>query len=216
MQLWIMRLAFLFLVTQGLRADAVFSTFGPGDSFLNGGFWMVGGPLPEEIAASFVPSQDFTLQSIDFAVALLSGTDNHIVVDLAAGPAAPGAPIESFSVTNLPTVPAVVTVDSISHPGLSAGVRYWVVLSAPDPTNTSVGWNQNDQGVVDLSSRQDDGPWVDLGTEVLTPAFDVIGTPVAAVPEPSNWALLALVLAHQITMFARRRGEHRSGKLTRP
>jgi len=216
MKLWIMRIAFLFLATRGLHADTVFTTFGPGDSFLNGSSQMVGGPLQEQIAASFVPSHDFTLQSIDFAGALLSGTNSQITVDLAAGPAAPGAAIESLSVTSLPASPAVVTVDSISHPRLNAGVRYWVVLSAPDPTNTLAGWNQNDQGVVDLSSRQDGGPWLDLGTEVLTPAFDVIGSPISAVPEPSTWALLALVLAQQITTFAYRRGEHRLGKLTRP
>jgi len=216
MQLWIVRLAFLLVVIRGLHADTVYTTFGPGNSFLNGGLWVIGGPLQQEIAASFVPSHDFTLQSIDFAGALLLGPDSHVTVDLAAGPVAPGAPIESFSVTSLSASPAVVTVDSISHPRLNAAVTYWVVLSAPDPTNTLAGWNQNDQGVVDLSSRQDGGPWSDLGTEVPTPAFDVIGTPITAVPEPSNWVLLALVLAHQIITFTRRRDEHSSGKLTRP
>jgi len=209
-------LALVFLCIGCLRADTVYSTFGSGDSFISSGFWTVGGPSQDEIAASFVPSANFVLESIDFAAGLLSGTDNHIVVDLAEGPLAPGPPIESFDVTGLTGSSAVVTVDSISHPLLSAGATYWVVLSAPDPTNTMAGWNQNDQSLVNLSLRLDDGPWFPLGTEVLTPAFDVIGTPVAAVPEPSPAPLLALLLACQIGTFTWRRSKRRIGKLTQP
>jgi len=195
MKQWIALLALSFLGAAGLRADTVFSTFGPGSTFFTG-VWMVGGPPEDEIAASFVPSHDVTLDTIDFAASLLSGTDNDLTVDFAAGPSAPGAPIESFTVTTLAASPSIVTIHSVLHPLLSAGVTYWVVLSAPDPANTSVGWNLNNQGFEGVSSRQDDGAWAALGNEVPSAAFDVLGTPViATVPEPSSVPLVALLFA---------------------
>ena len=204
MKQWIALLALSLLGAAGLRADTVFSTFGPGSSFFTGGTWMVGGLPEDEIAASFVPSHDFTLDTIDFAAALLSGTDNDLRVDFASGPSAPGAPIESFTVTSLTANPSIVTLHSVLHPLLSAGVTYWVVLSAPDPANTLVGWNLNDQGFEGVSSRQDDGTWSALGNEVPSAAFDVLGTPVnATVPEPSSVALVALVVACAFAMAPR-------------
>lgn len=196
-------LALSFFVTAGLRADTVFSTFGPGNSFFTGGVWMVGGLPEDEIAASFVPSHDFTLNAIDFAAALLTGTDNDLTVDIAAGPSAPGAPIESFTVTSLAASPSIVTVHSVLHPLLSAGITYWVVLSAPDPANTLVGWNLNSQGFEGVSSRQDDGTWSALGTEVPSAAFDVLGTPVnATVPEPSSVTFVALLFVCKFAKLA--------------
>jgi hypothetical protein len=202
----ILLLALSFFGTGALFADTVFSTFGPGQSFFTGGVWMVGGQPPEEIAASFVPAQDFTLETIDFAAVFLSGTDSQVDVSLAAGPSAPGTPIESFTVSGLSTVSAVLTVNSASHPQLDAGVTYWVVLSALDPAATLAGWNQNDQGFVGVSARLDGGAWFDLGTEVLTPAFDVLGVPtIPTVPEPSTWSLVTLVIACQLAVFMGRR-----------
>jgi hypothetical protein len=202
----ILLLALSLFGTGALFADTVFSTFGPGQSFLTGGVWMVGGQPPEEIAASFVPAQDFTLETIDFAAVFLSGTDSQVDVSLAAGASAPGAPIESFTVSGLSTIPAVLTVNSASHPQLDAGVTYWIVLSAPDPAATLAGWNQNDQGFVGVSARLDGGAWFDLGTEVLTPAFDVLGIPaIPTVPEPSTGPLVTLVIACQLAVFMGRR-----------
>ena len=195
-----------FCGTGGLFADTIASNFGSGQSFLTAAVWMVGGQPPAEIAASFVSSQDFTLETIDFAAVSLSGAVTGVDVSVASGSSAPGATIESFAVSGISGKPSVLTVESALHPLLDAGVTYWIVLSPLDPTAPLVGWNQNDQGVVGVSARFDDGAWSALGTEVLMPAFDVLGTPlVPTVPEPSTRSFVIFVVGCQLTALAYRR-----------
>lgn len=203
----ILLFAMSFFGASALFADTIASTFGPGQSFLTAGVWMVGGQPPDEIAASFVPSENFTLETIDFAVLSLALTDSQVDVSIAAGSSAPGASIESFTVSGISPIPAVLTVNSISHPQLDAGVTYWIVLSAVDPNDPSVGWNQNDKGVVGVS-RFAGGAWSNLGTEVLTPAFDVIGNPtIPTVPEPSTCSFVVLIIACQFKTIVSRRSK---------
>ena len=192
--------------TGGLFADTIFSTFDPGQSFLTGAIWMIGGQPPEEIAASFVPAESFSLETIDFAAVSLSGTVTGVDVSLASGSSAPGPPIESFVVSAISGTASVLKVESIAHPQLDAGVTYWLVLSPLDPASPLIGWNQNDQGIVGVSARFDDGAWLALGTEVLMPAFDIVGTPlVPTVPEPSTWSFMILVIGLQVAVSAYRR-----------
>lgn len=194
-----------------LFADTIFSTFGPGQSFLVNGVWMVGGQPPAEIAASFVPGESFSLETIDFAAVSLSRTLTGVDVTLASGSSAPGAPIESFDVSGISGMASVLRVDSTLHPQLDAGVTYWIVLSTLDPAGPLVGWNQNDQHVVGVSARFDDGAWLALGTEVLAPAFDVKGNPiVSSVVEPSTGVLVIFVIGLQVGVVA-----HRKRKMAR-
>ena len=199
-------LALGFCGTGGLFADTIASNFGSGQSFLTAAVWMVGGQPPAEIAASFVPAQDFALDTIDFAAVSLSGTVTGVDITVASGSSAPGAPIESFVVSGISGKPSALTVDSALHPQLDAGVTYWIVLSPLDPTAPLVGWNQNDRGVVGVSARFDDGAWSALGTEVLMPAFDVLGSPVVStVPEPSTWSFVILIIGCHLSVLAYRK-----------
>lgn len=199
-------LALSFLGSGMLFADTVYSTFDPGQSFLNGSVWTIGGIPPEQIAGSFVPSEDFTLDTIDFAAVSLALTDSRVEVTLAAGPSAPGASIESFTVSGISPIAAVYSVNSIAHPILDANVKYWIVLAPVDQSDPMVGWDQNDQGFVGVSALLDGGAWMDKGTEVLTPAFDVLGSPVVpTVPEPSSWSFVILPIALQFAALVRRR-----------
>jgi hypothetical protein len=201
-------LALSFLGSGMLFADTVYSTFNPGQSFLIGSVWTIGGIPPEQIAGSFVPSEDFTLDTIDFAAVSLALTDSRVEVSLAAGPSAPGASIESFTIPGISPIPAVYSVNSALHPILDAHVKYWIGLSPVDQADPMVGWDQNDEGVVDVSALLDGGSWMDKGTEVLAPAFDVLGSPVVpTVPEPSSWSFLILPMAMQYAAFMRRRSK---------
>jgi hypothetical protein len=180
------------LIVTGVRADTIFTTFGTGHSFSRMNSLPVGGVGQTEFAASFAPTQDFTLDGIDFAVALVSGQDPlNVEITTDSGALSPGAPLETFSVSSVPTLPSVLGVDSPSHPLLIAGATYWVVLSTAP--GTEIGWDRNDQHFVGVSELVAGSPsWKALGTEVLTPAFDVLGTPVSGtIPEPASFWLMA-------------------------
>jgi hypothetical protein len=188
-------LVFCLLTATGVRADTIFSTFGAGQSFdIKSPGWSIGGALGGEFAASFAPTQNFTLDTISFAAKLLSGSDPLTVAIATDNASSPGAPIETFDVTSLSSTPTVLTVDSISHPLLSAGATYWVVLSTAD--STSITWYWNDQMFVGVSSFSA-GAWHASGTEVPTPAFDVTGTLASTtIPEPASiWLLAAALVA---------------------
>jgi hypothetical protein len=195
-------LVLCLLAATTVRADTIFTTFGASQSFDNVSSWPIGGLEKDEFAASFAPTQDFSLDAIDFAAVLFSGSDPLTVeiTDSTGSPASPSAPIETFEVASVPGVPTVLTVDSTSHPLLLAGVTYWVVLSTA--ASSDFGWNWNDQGFVGVSFRNSGtSSWIPFGTEVPTPAFDVIGsTPTSGIiPEPSSIWLLAAALVAGIT-----------------
>jgi hypothetical protein len=188
-----------FIASSSAYADAiVYSTFGPGDSYNTGSTgntsWTIGGDggpfgnFQDEIGASFVPSgSSYTLDSIRVGAFHLTGV-NQLTVFLASGLTQPGSPIESFSVTGVPSTATILTFDSLLHPLLTVGTRYWVVLTETDLTAGDMEWNWNSQGLTGFSYRNTNtqNAWtVDAGE--ATPAFDVSGT---AVPEPTSLLLL--------------------------
>jgi hypothetical protein len=166
----------------------IYSDFGPGQSF-DTGFNVAIGTYPglvsqEAVAASFTPSASWVLTAIDFAAGYDHGP-NQLDVYLTSG-AVPGAPIESFSFTNLTGVASVFTATSVAQPTLLAGTTYWVVLAANDPVNSGFFWSFNVTGVHGVSLNLAGGPWQSLPS-ALTTAFDVQGT---AIPEPATFSLL--------------------------
>jgi len=194
------------------RADVIYTTFGPGQSFLASANWPVQGPQVTEFAASFVPAGNFTLDSIQLALVLLSGSAALNVQVANDNMSAPGTPIETLSTTDITTTPAVVTIDSLSHPPLLSGATYWVVLSSG--VTNEIGWNWNDAEIVGVSRlTAPSTTWMPLGTEVSTPAFEVDGTPVSAIPEPADlWLMtapLAVFLAACRTSWIRHPSRHR-------
>src|SRR5437870_4661703 len=106
------------------NAGVIYSTFGPGDTFLDGHF-RIGDR--EEIAAAFTPGISANLDTIRIAGRYVSGPNNftvNIAPDIAG---VPGAALESFtglSPTNVPpppedifSTPAIIlTLNSVSHP----------------------------------------------------------------------------------------------------
>jgi MYXO-CTERM domain-containing protein len=179
----------------------IFSTFGPGNTTGTTQNLEIGGSFQNEFADSFTPSATYTLNSITISAEFIGGTTDQLTVFLASGATQPGAPIESFSLTGLPsTFPGTVeTVTSVLNPTLLAGTTYWVVLAASNPANTSDGWAE---GLVSYPGE------VFLGTDTNFPnwtintaegnvgpggAFSVAATPT---PEPATGALSlgALVL----------------------
>jgi len=175
------------------NADVIYTTFGPGQTFNTGGGYTIGSNIQVsgneriEVAASFTPGFDFTLDSIDLVATHNFFGPNQLTVSLMAGATAPQNLLESFNFTNLPefNAPTVTTASSLLHPLLTASTQYWVVLSANDLTNTQMVWFSNNQDVFGYSFRQGGGAWISSSGD--TPAFDVTAT---SVPEPSTLLLV--------------------------
>ncbi len=175
--------------------DTIYSTFGAGQTF-GGNSWIIGSisatyPAEESIAASFTPSFDATLDSIDFAAIHTYGT-NQLTVELVSDNAGlPGSVLESFDFTDTirSISSGVYAADSAIHTLLSAGTQYWVVLTAQDLVTTGMGWYQNSIGQQGFVSKRGSNSWSSAGT-LPTPAFDVNASPANAVPEPASLLLL--------------------------
>jgi hypothetical protein len=199
-------LAVCSFVASGIHASpiTIYTTFGPGQTYNATNGWVIGtapGFNEEEIAARFVPGADYTLDAIDFAATYVSGFDGVTLEIDANDFGKPGAAIESFSFAVSSTTAEVFTADSVLHPLLTAGTTYWVLLAADEPGNTDVLWNQSTT-TAGFSSQSGSGPWLPQ-SELIAPAFDVLGTPAtAAVPEPATFSLLLAPLL----LWLRRRG----------
>jgi len=197
-------LAILFLIPSCARAQQVlFSSFGPGQTFQNGGFGLYNLPnqpevLPSELAASFTPtgftlSGHYTLMQIDLGMFSSPGeTPVGYVAQLTEDAGGlPGAVIESWTVTNPPFGQAVNTLKDTQSVILSSGRQYWVVLVA-----TNFGGEIWDLGLTnsDLLGQNYGLGWVDVGpggtvitgTVPASPglAFDVIGVDTYRKPRP--------------------------------
>ncbi len=184
--------AFLGVVSTA-QATTIFTTFGPGHTFISGGNFLIGSFNPtdntrQEIAASFTPGSTLFLDSILIAAQNLGGT-NQLTVYLAAGAVEPGSAIETFSLTGIPGTATLLTLNSASRPLLSAGTKYWVVLSAADLTNTYDGWNQSFTLGGFAGRTGGSGAWSAASSNL--PAFEVN----ASIPEPSTMLLLGSALS---------------------
>ncbi len=177
-------IAFVTVLLVGItvaHADIVSNNFGPGDDYGYGSAWSVGLGFPlYEIAEPFrVSDQSYTLDTIELAIALIEG-DNHFFLYLMTDDKGkPGQVIEAFQVVgqmplNNQENPPVV-VESVQHPVLEKGVRYWVVAAAT--VETWAGWYLNSTGDTGPhGQRADRGEW--KISNITRCAFRVTGTPV--------------------------------------
>jgi hypothetical protein len=187
-------------------ATTLYTDFGPGQTYNTSSGWFIGGSgavTQASIAAPFTPSVTATLDSLDLAVDVFAGTTSFTVEITADSSGAPGAVLESFSLTGITGTPTVRSLTSILHPSLSSLSTYWVAVFAGG-TTTAGGWFWNSVGTTgfDFSSNGGSTWSVDSATTDPRPAFDVIGTPT--VPEPTTWVLLGAPLAAML-WFRRRR-----------
>jgi len=209
------------------RADSViYSDLGPGNSYDPSNAttnpadnWEVSGASSadgeELVAVPFTPSANYDLTKILIALSFFSGTNNGAYVTLDSDSSgSPGAVIESWTLSDLPTLGSTSTITShqtlTSAPGilLSAGTTYWIV-AMPDSagaSDTIDGWNFNSLGDSGTVAYSFDGTtWNTDGSPFILPALTVKGTPV---PEPPTFAMLGLALA-ALPFFRNRFGARR-------
>jgi hypothetical protein len=192
-----MRLAALAIVIfsvllsapQMVKADTIFNTLGPGDTYQINNFYSLDGTgdIPAtSYAAGFTPSQNYIFDSATLAVAADRPgyqLDVWLMSDLS------GTTVESFVVSQYDCAigECTTTINSAIHPLLTGGMTYWLAVS-PRPLVTGE-WFYNNQGFTGEAEKVIfiNGPY-DYNPDSITPAFRVEGT--AAVPEPASLLLL--------------------------
>ena len=187
----------------------VYTTFGPGDSYVccpgflvSGSSFVLGG---YSWGAGFTyggPSGDL-LSAIRFAADNPSPSPLDIL--FLSGPTMGGATVlESWTVPSGSAALQIYSLTSLNHPSFTLGDIYWVLLRGGS-SNAWWNWDANDQGITGLMAQSsDDGAtWNQFPAN--HPAFDVTSISSSVVPEPATLTLLATGLAALTAMSLRRR-----------
>jgi hypothetical protein len=219
-------LALIFVAqAREVRADVIFSNFGPSQTYVGNSWWDVGavaGGSSQVVAFSFIPTETATLTGADLAVAAVAGgaTPLNVFIESNSG-GAPGAILDALTQSgSIPAYPttAVVNYDCVvTCSTLNGGTTYWIVAQAEDPLNTA-GWlfSFADTGTWYFNAlNSETGPWTVANANSFS-AFDVTGTqtigvtsaPVPDTPEPASLALLGSGLLG-IVAVARRKAWRR-------
>jgi hypothetical protein len=200
---------YLTYLTGSARADSiVFDNLGSGGSVYNSSqssFSAAGAAannnLLLEPAEFFVPASSYDFTELDIALSYVSGT-NSATVDLLSGTPctgcvtgdSPGAILESWNVSNLPSFSTCCTLQTLSGNGtipLSVGVVYWVEV-LPGDTTTLVQWNANTTGDVGIFEDNHGFGWGG-GTSRALGALEVLGAS-SSTPEPGTTVLIVVGL----------------------
>ncbi len=193
--------AILLGISSHAQAEVIYSSFGsepPGYSL--SGYGVGWGPCglggmsncQSDLAAGFTSADNYTLDSISFAAEYLWGEPNSLNslnVYLASGATQPDVILESFLFTGLSSDPMIYSADSLTHPGLSAGTKYWFVFSPA--YQTTIAWIEGNDYIPPDHLISSGDSWQPQAGFLGQMAFSVEGTPTAApVPEPATMLLL--------------------------
>lgn len=203
-------------VASSARASVVFDNFAPANAFNGSNFFSIyggsrnldlhGEPLPDrDVAMPFIAAASGAVGTIDVAIEMLltTGTNAFDLILLTDSGGHPGAAIESIHRAVTPGNPGVVSVDSLSHPILTAGQSYWLAASVDGMSEMS--WFTNligDVGPVGVRDAPADWVLVDDPRG----AFRVLST--TPIPEPSTLPL-ALLAAVTLAALTRSEGERK-------
>lgn len=206
-------LSLMFGFSPAMRADTVFSSFGPGQSFNPKGFVDVGnGSMGNQVVAfAFMPSETVLLESVDAALVNV-GPSFELSIWSNNSSGQPGNAIDPLDQIAGFAGPGVASFDCGMNPAtcpiLQAGQTYWLVaqqqndLSALSdfffsPTDTGT-WYFDETGSAG-------GPWTAATLSDSIGAFDVNGTVQPnATPEPGSVVLLGSAMLGLLTVGRRR------------
>jgi hypothetical protein len=196
------------------HAGIIFSDFGPGNSYAQGGGVIEGSATEEGYAAwgdSFIPSTNYAVTQIDLALLYFSGTNSMIVTLNADDAGLPGAALATWDVTSSPQFEGFPGDYGVQTTLVDAGVelssetRYWIVV-APGAVDTFGAWEANSIPVGGLvAPDQGSGFVAEMGA---FNAFDVLGNPI---PEPSYSLATGGGLALMFFGSRGRRGQSKKG-----
>jgi uncharacterized protein (TIGR03437 family) len=179
------------------RAQTLFNTFGPGETFLAaepgasvgagvlGGFPVADGGI--SIGYAFTPTATANLSRVDLGMSYTydpmkaSGpADLDITVASDEG-GQPGATIETIQLTgvlgSIPSAPGIVSAYSVTQPLLHEGVQYWLLVAPPDLRNTTFDWRISpQQGLKVPMTSKLAGPYWETANLNTALAYAVFGT----------------------------------------
>jgi hypothetical protein len=193
-------------------ATVVFTNFGAGLSYDTSRGNPVGNAFDGNTyaeASTFTSANPFVFDSLLIALSCTAcpAADPFTVALSSDKSDQPGAAIESFAVLGaslgaLGARNAPLVFNSLLHPMLSAGTRYWITVIAD--AHDSVAWNLNSTG-----DAADQAVSVDGGATWFSPSGNTPGAfeVLSAVPEPGTVALAGAGLAW---LLVRRRHRGRS------
>jgi hypothetical protein len=190
-------LACLLVTGVPVRADVVFSTFGPNNSFdPTRAYAIVNQPFPptlviDQAMAFTALGSSYSLDRLEVAVAATNSIDRLPALDLSLANDAGGIPgqiIENLHIRDV-TLPGIYSGNSVDNPTLKEGTRYWLVAQADATTAAQWFFNSVGQiGAVATRVSSIDG-W--SPAEAPQGAFRIYGTALP-VPEPATLLLLAI------------------------
>lgn len=136
------------------------------------------------VAESFTPASPFDLGEIDLPIEYVSGT-NAVTVEIESGASRPTTLLEAFTPAAA-TSADLIKISSVTHPHLSNGTKYWIVVSTTG--NSWVEWFVdpiNPRGV--SLETQGSGSWTSSAGSTKGSA-----QVLSAIPEASSAALFAI------------------------
>jgi PEP-CTERM motif len=190
-------LVLLLGVAGQAKADVLYTTLGPGNTYDTAKGYFVDGAnfYNQVIAMPFTPGATAVFQDALVAVANYQGNSSVLTVNLETdNGGVPGTILDTTTATviaDFSSGGSVVTATSVLNPTLTAGSTYWLVLSNSDP-NAEAVWMYAYQDAVGPAafnqSGSPTGPWNSFN-DTLT-GFQIDGA--SAAPEPASLTLLAL------------------------
>jgi hypothetical protein len=175
------------ITTSNVRAEVVFSTFGPGGAFdsLNGS--IIEGPgsaFPQAIAEQFSPATSLFLDSVDLAVSSSIGAAEFSIDIYSDSAGVPGVSMESTSVASFSN--GIVSVNFSGNTQLDAGSTYWLGMFTTN-ANTQLWLDTSPTVFGQQAVSEDNGAtWLAFNTDPFSrAAFSVSGMAIGP-PQPPD------------------------------
>lgn len=187
-----------------LKADIIYTNFGPGFAYTDGNGVVVSNGSIETSVAEELPvlTSSYDLSSIEFVASTTTpNPSNSVTIGIYAdnGGVPAATALESITLTGQlapfdGSLSPVLTATSVTNPLLAAGSRYWVVMDGP--ASESLVWDLNStltSGYLETNGTP--GDWIDSPNPFASETngvFEVDGTQISSpTPEPRTWMLLA-------------------------